>query len=210
LIELYTNENYVEAKELLMKNKSDFTPALFHYNFGTVLYKLNEMGAARYHFEMAKSYGFNAHELKNNIQVIKDELIIGRLEMADGWTEQVYINLTELNSMSFHCLSLFFILLSYFIYKRSKKVLVGCLLLIVALMFQLVFWFHFNQLRHAVVITATDLREGPSKAFTTNRVANEALKVIVRKKDENWYFIEYPVSMLGWIEGKDLGFIIKN
>ena len=48
---LYRKGEYQKAEKLLLTNKEEIPPGIFHYNLGTIHLKIENFSAARFHLE---------------------------------------------------------------------------------------------------------------------------------------------------------------
>lgn len=187
---------------ILKANKEEFSKELFHYNYGTVLYKLENYPAARYHFEIAKKNGLNNTELNNNLAVVKQELYT---EQLDSFKSQFLYKATSFNTQQYLSLTLLFLILGLVFYKSYKKVFIVPLFLILSLLpigFKLGY---VDKLNPAICLEESTIYEGPSEIFSSYGQLPAGMKVIIDKRDRGWSLIKSPENMTGWVRSKDLG-----
>lgn len=206
--QLYIERKFDQAKGYLLEHKSELQPALFHYNFAVVQVKLGDLAAARYHFEQARALGMTGTELNSNLEFTTRQLNIESVEHSQEWLEAANIHALESNEFAYHALFLLLLSLCVYLVKRVKKIWL-ILIVLLALGLEGFYFYHVKQVLFAVTLKEAQLREGPSMAFDTTKNIPAGLKVIVRKRDQSWYLVEYPQSMVGWVSSSDLGFLEK-
>lgn len=204
---LYLKRNYEEASTLLIKNRSDFNPGLFHYNLGTVYTKWGNLAAGRYHLEKSIKSGFVNSASINNVQYVKEKLAVDDLGESKDAYDQWMDSALGLPLGLFISFALLMCLLVAGMKKFGKEVsryaLAGLLIIGLApLTYKLTY---LNKVNYAILLEEGVLREGPSRIFDQKAALNAGTKVIITKYDNGWYFISNPVHLSGWVERKNLG-----
>ena len=206
--DLYLKGDYQSAINELLKAKSQLDAGLFHFNLGTLHLKQNSLGPARYNLEKAKSIGFNYSIVKKNINVIKADQSIVDISNGGTYFNQAMINTIE-TPMYMFGLSALLISIVLILLARYKKISLQSFailfLLIVAAPFSIKFY-TYSQLDDVVVMQDSSILEGPSKIYSENGTIKAGSKVIIGKKLNNWYLIEYPDQVSGWIHREKIGF----
>lgn len=179
-------------------------PALFHYQLGTVLYKLNDLAKARYHFEQSQMLGMSGSEVQNNLSVLKHQLNVTGHEQVESVTGSFTYNLYHWSNYSFLSLVVFFILVAGVLkyYKKSKYLVLYFLLLG---LLPASFWIlKARKVVLAVTKAETSVHEGPSAAFASVRKLGAGTKIISTKRDGDWCLVDYPENFVGWIKLENL------
>ena len=206
--ELYRGKQFKAAIDLLLSQKDQFKPAIFHYNLGTCYAKLEEWGAARFNFEKAKSLGFSHSMLNNNLNVVLQK--IDTIELANSvslFDRTIVWGLSTSRDLFLAVeLTLFLsILLALKFMKKQSKALLGFLSLFMIL--TSLFYFVPRTYNVAIILEDSQTLEGPSNLFAPKFLVKKGARVILEKEaKENWFLIKYPEQLSGWVHKKSLGF----
>jgi tetratricopeptide (TPR) repeat protein len=206
---LYLEKNYDEAIDLLLSNKAELGPGLFHYNLGSIYLKKGELGAARFQLEKALDQGFTHPAIFSNLRGLKNHPGLKELRVDQSLGEKVTEGLLSLPSSYFLGLSLLLtiILLLCYRLKKLQKWPAIIALFIISWIPVAINYIYIDQLNEAVVLEESRVFEGPSKIYEDLGILPAGSKVVIGDISNDWYFIEYPKSVSGWISGKALGFL---
>jgi hypothetical protein len=200
----YLKQEYSLAAELLMAKQNEIDPVLFHFQLGTVLYKLGDFAKARYHFEQAQILGMSGSEIKNNLSVVKQHLSVDQHEQIESYAASITYNLYHWSNYSYVSIVLVLLFLAG-LAKYFKKPIYIVISLICLASAPITFWLvKTNNVTIAVTKTETAVHEGPSEAFSSVRKIGAGTKVISTKRDGEWYLIDYPDNFVGWIKHENL------
>jgi hypothetical protein len=200
----YLKQEYAQAAEFLLANQSKLEPGIFHYQLGTVLYKLNDLPKARFHFEQARLLGMSGSEIQNNLNVVKHQLNVVGQEQIESMSSAIPYNLYHWSNYSYFSFVLLFILLAGILkyYKKSKYLVITTLLLS---LLPAGFWMiKTRQVLLAITKQETAVHEGPSAAFSSVRKLAAGTKIVATKRDGEWYLVDYPENFVGWIKLENL------
>lgn len=204
---LYLQKNYEEATSLLIKNRSDLDPGLFHYNLGTVYAKWGNLAAGRYHLEKSIKTGFVNSASLNNSQYVKEQLAVDDLGSSQKYSDQWMNTTLGLPVSLFVSFALVMAIVALALKKYGDKIKnwgVACLIVlgVAPLLYKVGY---LGKVNYAILLEEGVLREGPSRIFDQKAALNPGTKVIITKYDNGWYFISNPVHLSGWVERKNLG-----
>lgn len=207
--ELYAAQDYIGAKDYLLNNNQAFEYGIWHYNLGTVELKLNQFAQARYHFELAHKSGFSSSALLNNLTFSKNALGVDDISQSTIRSEKIINFMTEIPSAAYISFSLilailviYFVKVGYVIKKSSIIILILLCLLPLGIS-----KFYVSKLIEGVALTDIPMYEGPSKVFNEKGSLRAGSKVIIGDTKGNWLYVEYPLSVTGWIEKENFGFL---
>jgi hypothetical protein len=202
-VETYHDQkNYAGALSLLEENQGKMTPAVWHYNMGTIQAKLENYPLARYHLLMAEKEGLSSSAVTNNKILVESKLDIPRWEIPTG-TSDYLINAGLIASQGI-LTSVSFLLVIFGIislWKRASLKLTGSFFISTLLVLGLNWWIHsWNKV---IVITPQIIHEGPSGIFEGQTELPEGVMLVISPQD-GWARIIFPSRFQGWI--KDAGF----
>ncbi|MFN8371087.1 MAG: SH3 domain-containing protein [Bacteriovoracaceae bacterium] len=203
----YTKAEYDKGIDLLLKNKEKFDSGLFHYNLGTFFLKKENYAVARFHLEKAAKLGFLNKSLYNNLSYAQDKLNVTMLEKSDKLLENVLYSFLDYGSTLYLNVALF---LGVVILVCQRLKIINSKLKVMVLIFLFFIPFLFSiysqkNYKYAIILKASDIREGPSGIFPKTREVAAGLKVIVDRTVDGWSFIKYPDSAVGWIDKNEIG-----
>ncbi len=208
---LYTQGKVEEAINLLKENELNFDRPLFHYNLGTMLVKNKQLPQARFHLEVAKVLGYKPTMVDNNIDFVKENLGLLRLEEPRNLKENYHVTIEGVPREYFVTFFLVSILLGLYFYKRVKRVWVLILFIVISASLPFAKVYQNQLMKVGIVSTDTPLREGPSDVFEQTGELPAGLKVFISEiRDDSWYFVESPKMFRGWVELKYLNLIGKK
>ncbi len=208
---LYTQGKVEEAINLLKENEQSLDRPLFHYNLGTMLVKNKQLPQARFHLEVAKILGFKPSMVDNNIEYVKENLGLMRLEEPRTLSENYYRTMEGIPREYFVSFFLVCILIGLYFYRKLKRAWVLILFICLSMTFPLAKVYQNQLVKVGIVSTDTPLREGPSEVFEQTGELPAGLKVFISEiRDGSWYFVESPKPFRGWVELKYLNIIGKK
>lgn len=204
---LYLEKNYKDAAQYLIDNKEAFSSGIYNYNLGTVYLKLEDFAQARFYLEKALKEGNLDSATLNNLNYTKVKLDVDDLTTSTLIPDKVVNFFSSIPQVGYISISLMFILIGLLIirlYEVQKK---RALILILAIsLAPLIFGkLYVDDMTKAIALKNISLYEGPSKIFSEKGEVKAGSKVILGESKEGWIFVEFPVSLAGWIEKKDLG-----
>lgn len=204
----YQSGKYEEGIKFLSNHRSEFDPGIYHYNLGTFHAKNGELALGRFHFEAAKDLGFKNSMLQHNLEVIKYDLKINGIEEPsnfENWILNFSDNVSHDVLLSFF---LFFLFLSIFIFNKFKSLAFPILFLLISLVPLGVKEILKKKFTKAVVVNESSLYDGPSEIYEEIGDLPKGLKLYMSlRRDESWYFIEYPEPYRGWVNYSKLNLL---
>lgn len=204
---LYLKKDYKAAAQYLLNNKQQLKSGIFHYNLGTVYSKMGDQATARYHLEKAIKEGYINSASLNNLSFVKSQLNIDDLSTSTSLPDQFINAALNVPNQAYYSMSLILILVSLVLFKTktitSKWVMALALLL--SLMPATFLLTYVNQVNYAVTLKEIPLYEGPSKIFAEKGKIRPGSKVILGDYREGWFFVEFPLSLAGWVNKDQLG-----
>lgn len=199
----YTSKDYDGGLEFLDSIKSSLDDSVYHYNLGTFLAKKNELSKARFHFEIAKDLNFNKSMLDNNLKVVKQSLQINTIEKPESFTENLIHGIDMFPRDYFLSFFLIVLLISSLIFKKYKSLSASLILMLIALTPLATKNFIKNKYKQAIVVENSPIFDGPSDIFEQITEAPNGVKIILsQERENNWFFIDYPEPLRGWIKLK--------
>ena len=200
LEELYLKEDYKAVEQMLMENKEQLDPGVYHYNLGTIQGKQQKLAHARFNLEMAIKKGFINNKSKNNLQVVKEQLYMSDLDASGvSW----FLNLPDALYLTTSLVLSIGVLLLIRLKKTMKKIVMTACILMAWLPF-LIFEFYLDKMSLVINLKDTSLREGPSTIYPELKVIEAGAKFITGEENNGWYFIESPYDLSGWVKKDDL------
>lgn len=207
---LYLKEDYQKAIDLLIKSKKNYDSNLFDYNLGTLYQKVGKLGHSRYHLEKSIKNGFINSASHNNLEAVKGKLNVQELSSSERISDNFLSMSAAIPSNMYLTISMLlglFLILIIFV-KKIKLSFLRVLFLIILLISPILYSeYYLSRFKFAVVLKETKAKEGPSKVFTDTVTLREGAKVIIGNKNSDWYFIEAPSSLVGWVYKDYLGIL---
>lgn len=204
---LYLQKNYKAAAQYLLDNKQQLHSGIFHYNLGTVYSKMGDHAAARYHLEKAVKEGYVNSATLNNLAFVKSQLNVDDLSTSTSLPDQFINTAVNIPAQAYLSLSLV-VGLIFLILFRTRRLLsktaiaVAIVLTLLPMGFQK---FYVERINYAVVLKEIPLYEGPSKIFAEKGKIRAGSKILLGEFKDGWFFVEFPVSLAGWISKDQLG-----
>jgi hypothetical protein len=205
--ELYLKKDYKGAAQYLLDNKKQFESGIFHYNLGTVYSKMGDQATARFHLEKAIAEGYINSSSLNNLAFVKSQLQVDDLSTSTSLPDQVVSTMTSIPMAGYFSMTLFLVLI-FTLMIRLKKIQKKWIMVVVMLLSLtpvFVSNFYVKNINYAVVLKEVPLYEGPSKIFTEKGKVRAGSKVVLGQLKDGWFYIEFPISLSGWISKDQLG-----
>jgi hypothetical protein len=205
--ELYLKKNYKGAAQYLLKNKQHIDSGIFHYNLGTVYAKMGNQASARFHLEKAVSEGYINSSSLNNLTFVKSQLQVDDLSTSTNLPDQFVNTMTSIPMAGYFSMTLFLVLV-FTLMIRLKKIQKKWLMIVVLLLSLtpvLISQLYVENIHYAVVLKEVPLYEGPSKIFSEKGKVRAGSKVVLGQLKDGWFYIEFPISLSGWISKDQLG-----
>lgn len=206
---LYLDGKFDKAVDLLLESKNQLSAVDFHYNLGTVYAKMGDLGPGRYHLELALKKGYVGSDLLNNLTVIKSKLQGVDLSMSRDLGDQIISFLSSVPIMPVVSIVLVLMIASILLFKFKKvKSIYGLVLLVITSLLPLAI--HQGVLANktfAVNIKEMKIYEGPSSVYDVRATLPGGSKFILGKSDGDWFFIDHPVDLAGWVKKEDIGIL---
>ena len=205
---LYLKGEFAEAQKVLLANKDQFSPGLFHYNLGTVLMKMGNHAAGRYHLEKALKNGYVDTKVFHNLSVAKSHLGVSDVENSGNPFDAILSFSLDIPFSLYLTLTLIFALCLALLMKLKMLVRwsrVGICFAFVLLPV-LYYSFFLSRFNFAIALSDAPLREGPSQIYAELSKVKAGSKFIIGESQDGWYYIKSPSTMTGWIKKDDLAF----
>ncbi len=198
------------AVQLLLENRDQLEPGLFHYNLGTFYTQINDLGAGRYHLEKALQYEGPTTDILNNLRTVQTQLAHQELAHSTQIFDRLLASLFELPIDYAITATLILILFGIIIFKWRgiKSFWALGLYFLLSLAPVALSSYVTYQYDVAIVLKESSVLEGPSALFKEKYRLSSGLKIVVEKhEDQGWYFIRKPVHLSGWINQESLGLL---
>lgn len=205
--ELYLQKDYKAAAQYLLDNKQQFDSGIFHYNMGTVYSKMGDQATARFHLEKAIQEGYINNSSLNNLAFVKSHLQVDDLSTSTSLPDQLINTAAAIPAAGYFSITLF-LLLIFTLMIRFKKIQtkwVMALVIILALSPVAFSNFYVKDINYAVALKDIPLFEGPSKIFNEKGKVRAGSKIVLGEFKEGWFYVEFPISLSGWISKDQLG-----
>lgn len=205
--ELYIKKDYKAAANYLLDNKQQLPSGIFHYNLGTVYSKMGEHATARYHLEKAIKEGYINSATLNNLSYVRSQLNVDDLSTSTSFPDRFINTATNVPGQLYLTLTLtlgLFFLLMF----RGKKLVSKFTIFIAVLCTLLPAAFnklYVEKINYAVTLKEVPLYEGPSKIFAEKGKVRAGSKVLLGEFRDGWFFVEFPLSLAGWVSKDQLG-----
>ncbi|MBY0413146.1 MAG: hypothetical protein K2Q18_03225 [Bdellovibrionales bacterium] len=205
--ELYLKKDYKAAAQYLLDNKQRFDSGIFHYNLGTVYSKMGDQAAARFHLEKAISDGYINGSSLNNLAVVKSQLQVDDLGTSTSFPDQIVSVATSIPHAGYFSITLALILFFMILVRfgQIQKKWVMAVVFILAITPALFSTFYINNVNYAVALKDAPLYEGPSKIFSEKGMVRAGSKVVLGEFKEGWFYVEFPISLSGWVNKDQIG-----
>jgi len=206
---LYLDGKFDKAVDLLLESKNQLTAVDFHYNLGTVYSKMGELGPGRYHLELAMKKGYIGSDILNNLAFIKSKLQGIDLSFSQNMSDKL-LNFLSQYPVSYAIsitLVLMLIFLLLFKFKKVGSKLVLGALLVLSLSPVISHQLLLSGKSFAVNIKEMKVYEGPSSVYDVRVTIPGGSKFILGKSDGDWFYIDHPLDLTGWVKKEDIGIL---
>lgn len=205
--ELYLKKDYKGAAQYLLDNKKQFESGTFHYNMGTVYSKMGDQATARFHLEKAIQDGYINNSSLNNLAFVKSQLQVDDLSTSTSLPDQIISTATAIPMSGYFSITLFLILVFTLMIrlKKIQKKWVMVVVFLLSLTPVLFSNFYVKNINYAVALQEIPLYEGPSKIFAEKGRVRAGSKIVLGQFKDGWFYIEFPISLSGWISKDQLG-----
>ncbi len=213
--ESYKNEQYNDAiTDYLKIVNSGNESAEVYYNLGNSYFKINNVPKAILYYEKAKKLDPNNDDITFNIkyanQFIKDDYS----QVPDFFADKIYLNIVHSassNTWAIVSIILFILSLLSFLWFLFSKIRIRRKL---AFLFSIVFIFvsistmifsaqmknHFTNANSAIVEQINTLKSSPQDDGTDLVIINPGVKVKIEGENADWYEVQLPNGVKGWIK----------
>jgi hypothetical protein len=180
---------------------------IFHYNLGTVYSKMGDQATARFHLEKAIHEGYINTSSLNNLNYVKSQLQVDDLSTSIEIPDQFINVATALPPSAYHSFTLVLCLIAVVLirFQKIKKKWVMALAFSLALSPVSFSIFYVKNINYAIALKDLPLYEGPSKIFNEKGQVRAGSKIVLGKFKEGWFYVEFPLSLSGWIKKDQLG-----
>jgi hypothetical protein len=205
--ELYLKKDYKGAAQYLLDNKKQFESGIFHYNMGTVYSKMGDQATARFHLEKSIQDGYINSSSLNNLAFVKSQLQVDDLSTSTSLPDQIISTATAIPMSGYFSITLILVLIFTLMIrlKKIQKKWIITLVFLLSLTPVLFSNFYVKNINYAVVLKEIPLYEGPSKIFSEKGKVRAGSKVVLGQFKDGWFYIEFPISLSGWISKDQLG-----
>ena len=205
--ELYLKKDYKSAAQYLLDNKKQFESGIFHYNLGTVYSKMGDQATARFHLEKAIAEGYINSSSLNNLDFVKTQLQVDDLSTSTSFPDQVVNTLSSIPIAGYFSMTLLLIIVFTLMirFKKIQKKWIMVIALLLSLSPILISNFYVKNINFAVALNEVPLYEGPSKIFSEKGKIRAGSKIILGQPKDGWFYIEFPISLSGWVSKDQLG-----
>src|SRR5690554_1068976 len=213
--ELYQQEKYQEAIQVYEQILDNGQHSVeLYYNLGNAYYKLNKIAPAIYNYEKALLLEPNNADVKNNLKFAQNMMIdsfteipkVGFSNWLSGFTSVYHYDIWANIAIGFS----FFVLLSfigfYFISRIVlKRTFFGLALffLVCSVLSVMIASFEKNQNQNynpAIVFSeSVTVKSEPNASASNAAVIHEGTKVYIQESLDQYYKVELPNRMNGWI-----------
>ena len=204
--ELYLKQDYKGAVQYLLENKKQFDSGIFHYNLGTMYSKMGDQAAARLHLEQAIQNGYINSASLNNLTFVKSQLQVDDLSNSISLPDQIVSTVTAIPASGYFSLTLLLLVIFTLLirFKKIQTKWMMALVLILSLSPMVVSYFYVKDVNFAVALSDIAIYEGPSKIFHEKGKIRAGSKMVVGDIKDGWFYVEFPISLSGWVNKDQL------
>ena len=204
----YLKKDYKSAIVEMTSLGGKIDQGIYNYNLGSLYLKNQEFGLGRYYLEKALKSNFVNGLEYNNLKVAKDNVRGNGLSNSENWQDQYLDFLLDTPSTTYLSGSIVIAIVSLFVMRKKLIVSIASLVKSVFIISAPFFIYLFvNNIQDAIVLKDSTVYEGPSKIYKENSKLSKGSKIILGKRNGNWFFIKNPKSISGWIEKDRLGIL---
>ncbi len=204
----YLNRSFEDASKLLLKHKDSYSKGQFHFNFGTLQLKLNNLPAAKFHLNKAISNGNYNSKTINNLKYVNSKLNLSDINNSTNFYDNSIHYLLQTPTSLYLSITLGLILLSMILLKKK---IVGTLVFISIFLVALIpYTFsktYLKKIHVAISLENANLHEGPSKIYSKVSSIPAGTKIIINKTHNSWVYILRPLPFNGWIKRDKIGIL---
>jgi hypothetical protein len=202
---LYVEGKWAELIDSLNNMKAELPTGLYHYNLGTALIGRGDVGAGRYHLEVAMREGFYNNLVINNINTVKQ----GLPQVYESKMSHYFWKAIEVPKDFYYASSLVLLsaLLIYIFRKKTITKLRLFSFLTLITIPSLFAFFGVSRFEQAIALTEVAVHEGPSKIYKQKNSIVPGMKIMVERKTDNWFFVKHPEVYAGWVDKEMLGLL---
>ncbi len=205
--QLYLKKDYKGAIQYLLDNKEQFDSGIFHYNLGTVYSKMGDHATARFHLEKAVQDGYINSSSLNNLAFVKSQLQVDDLSTSTSLPDQLVNTASVIPPAGYFSITLL-LLVIFTLMIRFKKIQtkwVMAVVLLLAITPAIFSTVYVKDINYAVALKDVPLYEGPSKIFSEKGKVRAGSKIVLGQFKDGWFYVEFPISLSGWISKDQLG-----
>ena len=199
---LFEKGKHTEAIQLLMKQKDQFDPAIYHYNLGVNLAFVNELPLSRYHLENAQNLGFKSIKSQAILEKVKDDLGVIGVEDKSSFSEHVVSYSLDASIATGVNISLVLLLLFLIKLKSISKTWLKIIIPLVCFLPLLGQYYIQRNFNHAIALEKLEVLRGPSTIFEQTQEVIPGMSFITSGIAGEWIYIYSPSSHRGWIKNK--------
>lgn len=206
---LYLDSKFDKAIDLLLESKDQLSAVDFHYNLGTVYTKMGDLGPGRYHLELAMKKGYIGSDLLNNLAVIKSKIQGINLSLSNDFGDRFIGFISQIPLSYVISITLVLLIVSVLLYK-FKQIKNKASLVILLVLSMVPIGVHQGALAgktFAINLKEMKVYEGPSSVYDVKASLPGGYKFILGKQDGEWFYIDHPVSLAGWVKKEDIGIL---
>lgn len=212
----YNMGNYDSAKIVYEKILStDMESVPLYFNLGNTYYKMHEYPMAIYYYEKALKLDPSNEEVQTNL-AIANHAIVDKIEpVPQSFIVKFWCNTRALLSgdqWAWCSIAFFaFLLVSAFLFLRSRKIGVRKLGFFAGIVFLLVFglsvvfaaqqkYAYENQDQAIIMAPTVTVKSSPNAASVDLFVLHEGTKVTVLESSDGWNKVRIANGSVGWLE----------
>jgi hypothetical protein len=195
---LYATGDYQAGLKFLDANKEKPSPALWHYNMGTLYGKVGNLPLARYHLLRAEGEGFSTPELFQNKELVEQKLEIAKLEKP--LTKSDYLVKSALigaEGVFTFILFLSVLAATVSVWRKASAKVTSTFVLLAISFGALNLW--VNSWEKRVMLETVPLLDGPSVIFPSRGEIPAGVFLVTQQKGD-WIKVIYPSRFEGWIK----------
>ena len=205
--QLYLKKDYKGAIQYLLDNKQQFESGIFHYNLGTVYSKMGDHATARFHLEKAVQDGYINSSSLNNLAFVKSQLQVDDLSTSTSLPDQLINTAVAIPSAGYFSITLLLLVIFTLMirFQKIQRKWVMAVVLLLAIAPVAFSSFYVKDINYAVALQDVPLYEGPSKIFSEKGKVRAGSKIVLGQFKDGWFYVEFPISLSGWISKDQLG-----
>ena len=200
LEELYLQKDFKKVRSLMVKDKNIYGAGQFHYNLATLYLKEKSYGPGIFHLQKAIKKGSVNSSTYNNLSISREMVSAKKIEPL-AW------NFVDLPDVIFLTLSLIFVLTV--LLAKKLRIIKNLKIVVVLIIISITPWgfkeFVFNDIFGAIVLTSTEVKEGPSDIYEKIAGVGPGKRFVVTDVKDGWCRVIFPKDSKGWIKKSSLG-----